>query len=164
MRRLTHLAVIVLALAISLPVFAGSDIQSNKDAEKEVKQAVALYYKALNAMFTGDLDPMKEIWSHADDVTYLGPSGGIEVGWAAVLADWQRQAAMKLGGKVDPVNLRITVGKDIAVANSYVKGQNKGAKGEIQEVLIRATSVFRKEDGRWKMIGLHVDLLPFLKK
>jgi hypothetical protein len=29
-------------------------------------------------------------------------------------------------------------------------------------VSIRATNLFRKEDGSWKMIGHQTDLLPFL--
>ncbi len=43
---------------------------------------------------------MKEIWSHADDVIYMGPGGGTRIDWIAVLADWERQAALKLGGEV----------------------------------------------------------------
>ena len=34
--------------------------------------------------------------------------------------------------------------------------------GKPQAVSIRATNLFRKEDGTWKMIGHHTDLLPFL--
>jgi ketosteroid isomerase-like protein len=32
------------------------------------------------------------------------------------------------------------------------------------QVSIRATNLFRKENGAWKMIGHHTDLLPFLEK
>jgi len=52
--------------------------------EKEVRMAAEQLYAALNSMFEGDLDPMIEVWSHADDVTYMGPSGGILVGWEEV--------------------------------------------------------------------------------
>src|SRR5258706_10512270 len=48
--------------------------------EAAVKIAVAQFYAALNTMFTGDLGPMKEVWSHTDDVTYMGPGGGFQVG------------------------------------------------------------------------------------
>ncbi len=44
----------------------------------------------------------------------------------------------------------------------FEKGQNVDAEGRTQKVSIRATSLFRKEDGRWKMIGHHSDLLTFL--
>jgi ketosteroid isomerase-like protein len=35
--------------------------------------------------------------------------------------------------------------------------------GKPQQVSIRATNTFRKENGQWKMIGHHTDLLPFLQ-
>jgi len=164
MRRFTYLAVIILALTIPLPGFAESDVQGKKDAEKQVMQAVAQFYIALNAMFTGDLGPMKEIWSHADDVTYMGPSGGFQVGWSAVLEDWESQAAMKLGGRVTPENIRITIGRVIAVVHNYERGENVGPEGRPLTVSIRATNLFRKEGGKWRMIGHHVDKLPYLQK
>jgi ketosteroid isomerase-like protein len=134
------------------------------DDEKAVMNAVAQFYAALNAMFTGDLDQMKEVWSHADDVTYMGPGGGFQVGWNQVLKNWEAQAAMKLGGKVEAADMRITVGRDIAVTHNYEKGENTNARGELRKVSIRATNVFRKEGGKWKMIGHHTDLLPYLEK
>lgn len=132
--------------------------------EKAVKSAAAGFYAALNKMFAGDLDPMKEVWSHADDVTYMGPGGGFQVGWDQVLKSWEAQAAMKLGGKVEAANMRITVGQDMAVVSNYENGENANARGEPQKVSIRATNVFRKEGGKWKMIGHHTDLLPYLAK
>ncbi len=161
---LKHLAVIVLALTINLPALAGSDMEDKKESEMEVKQVVAVFYKALNAMFTGDLDPMKEIWSHADDVTYMGPDGSFQVGWDQVLANWQWQADKKLGGKVKPGEMTITAGQDIAIVNHYVTGENTPADGKSEKVSLRATLLFRKEDGKWKMLGLHSDTLPFLEK
>jgi len=137
---------------------------SATDDEAAVRETATQFYAALNAMFTGDLTPMTEIWSHADDVTYMGPDGGIDVGWEAVLANWERQAAMKLGGKVEPEDMRVTVGRDLAVTNNLEKGENVDADGKPLTVSIRATNVFRKENGRWKMIGHHTDLLPFLER
>lgn len=133
-----------------------------KDDEMAVMQASGRFYVALNAMFTGDLGPMKEIWSHADDVTYMGPGGGFQIGWEAVRASWEAQAAMKLGGAVAPADMRITLGRDLAVTHNIVEGENVGPDGTRHTVAIRATSLFRKEGGAWKMIGHHTDLLPFL--
>jgi ketosteroid isomerase-like protein len=36
--------------------------------------------------------------------------------------------------------------------------------GQPQTVTIRATNIFRRENGQWKMIGHHTDLLTFLAK
>jgi len=132
--------------------------------EKAVRKSVEQFYAALNAMFTGDLGAMKEVWSHAEDVTYMGPGGGFRIGWDQILADWETQAAMKLGGQVEPENMHITVGQELGVVQNYEKGENTNAEGKPQQVSIRATNLFRKEDGKWKMIGHHTDLLPYVKQ
>ncbi|HEY5705725.1 MAG TPA: nuclear transport factor 2 family protein [Terrimicrobiaceae bacterium] len=142
-----------------------TDAMLASDAEeKAVRKSVKQFYAALNVMFTGDLGPMKEVWSHASDVTYTGPGGGFRIGWAQVLADWEAQAAMKLGGKVEPADLHVVVGKELAIVQNFEKGENTNVEGKTQRVSIRATNLFRKEDGKWKMIGHHTDLLPYLKK
>lgn len=107
---------------------------------------------------------MKKVWSHADDVTYMGPGGGFRIGWDQVLAEWKTQAAMKLGGEVKPKDVRITVGRDLAVVSNYEIGENAGTDGKPRKVVIRATNQFRKEDGKWKMIGHHTDILPYLQE
>lgn len=155
------LSIVVLAVAGFL---ATSCTRVRPDDEKAVREAAAQFYAALNVMFTGDVGPMKAVWSHADDVTYMGPGGGFQVGWDQVRANWEAQAAMKLGGEVQPEDMKITVGHDLAITQNYEKGENTNVAGEPQEVSIRATNVFRKEDGKWKMIGHHTDLLPSLEK
>lgn len=130
----------------------------------EIAAAAAGFYAALNALFEGDLAPMVAVWSHADDVTYMGPDGGFQVGWKDVLADWEKQAAMKLGGRVDPDGMRITACRELAVTHNYEKGENINTGGTSGSVLIRATNLFRKEGGAWKMIGHHTDKLSFLSK
>jgi ketosteroid isomerase-like protein len=159
MAALTAICAVVIALSTTIRTVAAS-----AEDEQAVRQAAAQFYAALNTMFTGELGPMKEVWSHANDVTYMGPGGGFQVGWDQVLANWEAQAAMKLGGKVEPADMRITVGKDLAVTHNYERGENTNADGKTQTVSIRATNLFRKEDGKWKMIGHHTDLLPYLKK
>ena len=129
-----------------------------------VEAAMASFYSSLNTLFTGDSKPMLEIWSHADDVTYMGPSGGFQVGWEDVRTIWEAQAALKLGGKVEPSEARMTVSGDLAFVSCYEHGANHDAEGAPEQVSIRATNIFRKENGSWKMIGHHTDLLPFLEK
>ena len=134
------------------------------DDTKAVEEATEQFYTSLNTMFTGDAGPMQEIWSHADDVTFMGPAGGFQVGWNEVRDNWEAQAALKLGGKVEPYETRVTVGNDLAFTQCYEKGSNLDAQGRTVQVSIRATNLFRKENGKWKMIGHHTDLLPFLEE
>jgi ketosteroid isomerase-like protein len=94
----------------------------------------------------------------------MGPGGGLQVGWTQISESLKKQAAMKLGGKVEPAEMHFIVGQELAVVQNYEKGTNIDSHGKQQNVSIRATSIFRKEDGKWKMIGHHTDLLPYLKE
>lgn len=131
--------------------------------EAAVRAAAARFYAALNATFTGELAPMLAVWSHADDVTFMGPAGGSRVGWGQVLAEWQAHTAQKIGGEVQPKDMHVTVGRDLAVTSNFEVGSNI-VDGKPVAVTLRATNIFRLEGGDWKMIGHHTDLLPFLAK
>ena len=155
----TVLAIAVMAMASRVP----SKKPPAAD-EKDVRDALSRFHVALNALFQGDATPMAKVWSHAGDVSAMGPDGAMNWGWDAVEEYWKSQAAMKLGGKVEPADLRVTMGADMATTSNFEKGENTNAKGETQQVSIRATNVFRKEKGQWKMVGHHTDLLPYLKK
>ncbi len=163
-RRVVQALGLMTSCALMTSQASGNTPPPSSADDQAVRNAAAKFYSALNVMFTGDAGPMKDVWSHATDVTYMGPAGGRKRGWPAVLAEWEEQAALKLGGDVRPVELHVTVGQDLAVINCWEKGQNVGASGKVEAVSIRATNVFRKEGGSWKMIGHHTDLLPFLVK
>ena len=145
-------------------VFVSTSAPAAENDTAAVLAANAQYFTALNKMFKGDLTDMVRVWSHADDVTYMGPTGQFDIGWSAVLKDWQGQAAMKLGGKVEPTDVHVIVRQDLAVVNDYEVGENTNAQGKAAPVKLRGTSTFRKEGGQWKMVGHHTDTLPYLAK
>lgn len=158
------LAFALVACCVAATIAGETSAESKDDSKIEsVREANTKFYAALNSMFTGELQPMSEVWSHSANVTYLGPDGSFRQGWKETLADWQKQAEMKLGGKVEPQNVRITVGSELAVVHNYEVGRNT-VDGKETKVKIRATNVYRKEDGQWKMIGHHTDLLKFLEE
>jgi len=128
-----------------------------------VRAASNQFYTALNKLFTGDLAPMEAVWSHRKDVTYMGPAGGYRVGWGAVRKDWASQAAMKMGGSIKPARVKITAGSDLATVSNMEVGSNV-IGGRKSAVSLRATSIYRKENGQWKMIGHHTDLIPGMEK
>ena len=62
-----------LAVALaSTPAWAGGDAA--------VLAANDSFYAALNEMFVGDIAPMEAVWSHADDVVFMGPNGMVRAG------------------------------------------------------------------------------------
>lgn len=160
MRLSIVMATAALALVGAATVSARDTDQAN---ESTVQDATAGFYAALNAMFTGDADPFKDVWSHADDVTFMGPDGSVNVGWNEVLANWEVQAKMKLGGEIRHELIMATVGQDLAVVQCREVGENI-IDGKPIAVSLRATNIFRKENGAWKMISHQTDQLPFLQK
>lgn len=158
---LTYIALITLS-AVSLNY--QNSASASDDDQKAVQTATKQFYTALNELFTGEVEPMKKVWSHQDDITFMGPDGSFLRGWKPIAAEWEKTGAMKLGGKVEASELHITVGQELAIVNNYEIGHNVGPDGKVEKVKIRATSLFRKEEGKWKMIGHHTDLLPFLSK
>ncbi len=134
----------------------------NATNAEAVRLAVDGFYTALNAMFRGDLGPMDAVWSHADDVTYLGPGGDFRVGWNEVLKSWQEQAEMRLGGAVAPVDIHVNAGATIAVVQNREVGETAHSPDKPAKVSLRATNIFRKEGDAWKMISHHADRLAYI--
>lgn len=155
---------VIAGIALFAALSITGDVQAEEPEMAAVLKANESFYSALNKMFTGETNPIMEVWSHADDVMYMGPTGRYERGWTAVLKDWQGQAAMKLGGRVTPTEIHAIVGSDLAVVSDYEVGENTNAKGDIQKLRLRATNVYRKENGLWKMVDHHTDPLPYLEK
>lgn len=130
-------------------------------SRREVEDAVRHFYDALNIAFTGDARPMKDAWSHSDDITYMGPNGLYLIGWGLIEQEWNAQAAALLGGRVTPENLHIVVGADLAVVTCVEVGENV-VDGHTETVRIRSSTVFRKEAEGWKVIGHQTDLLGYM--
>ena len=160
---MSHRILSGLLVVAALALVTASPARAADDDTQAVKAALTGFHDALNVLFTGDAAPIKAVWSHADDVTYMGPMGELQVGWSQVEPYWDRQAAKKLGGKVDAADVHVTASPTLAVAHYYEKGENV-IDGKAQLVNIRATTTFRKEGGQWKVIGHHTDTLTYLQK
>ena len=134
------------------------------DDKAAVRAAVDRWFVVLNAMLNGDPEPLAGLYSHGDDVTYMGAEGTYRTGWAATYADWKTQAEKAKGGKVEGSEIQVVVMGDMAAAQHYTEGRIAGADGKTKDTKIRESSVFRKEDGKWKMISHHADSFPLWEK
>lgn len=121
------------------------------------------FYSALNSMFSGDFGPMDSIWSHADNITYMGPFGGKLVGWDSVGADFQQVTNMKLGGHIAAEGVSVISGAEMASVACTEVGVNVDPSGKSVEVRHRATNIFRLEQGTWKLVHHHTDIAQQLE-
>jgi len=165
MKKLLSTAVVTVVFAtLVMPMTVNIAHGDAAADEAAVRAAVDQWFVALNAMFDGNAKPFAELYSHADDVTYMGAEGTYRIGWEAVYSDWQTQAARSRGGEVQGVDVHIVVGGTMATATHYTKGTVITAEGKSIDQQVRETSVFRKEDGAWKMIGHQADNYPLWGK
>ncbi|MEM6581852.1 MAG: nuclear transport factor 2 family protein [Pseudomonadota bacterium] len=114
------------------------------------------FYSALNSVFNKDPAPMSDVWLHSDEVTAMRPNGGREVGWEALRSAWKSVAEVFEGGKVELTERVIIESGEFA----YEIGLEKGTfypGGKPVEVAHRATNIFRRVGGSWKIVHHHTD-------
>jgi ketosteroid isomerase-like protein len=125
--------------------------------EDDVRAASDRFYSALEAMANGDASSMADVWSHEDDVTTMHPIGGREEGWDAVNESWTGVASASTDGTVSRTDQVIRVVGDAAYELCNESASMSFA-GEPISLENRATNVYRKENGEWKIVHHHTDL------
>lgn len=101
----------------------------------------------------------KALWSKADDVTICGGFGNIEAGWANVTArlDWASSKFTE-GTRTNEKVSNIVSG-DIAhlVQKEFIRFRLPGHT-DWSTIEFRATMVFRREAGEWRVVHRHADM------
>jgi len=128
------LIALLLSVAPSL-LLAGSEETALSD-QKAVNTADKQFYTALNAMFRGKAVPIEKIWSHSSDDVYMGPAGFVTVGWKTIFNAWKKEIAMKVGVKVTPHRIKMTVEKELAVIQNREEGDNRNSQGKLQPAFL----------------------------
>jgi ketosteroid isomerase-like protein len=129
-------------------------------ATKSFSEAVAASDAANLDLLRGDAQPLKELYSHGEDVTVLGGFGGMEQGWSEVgpRLDWA--AAQFTGGAYRRTTLSMVEGSDIAYTVSIEANRVREAGKSQDSVLdLRVTQIYRREGDRWRLVHRHADPL-----
>ncbi len=134
--------------------------------QSQLGQVVDAYREALRRYIRGDSDATLSFFSDRDDVTLANPVGPAVRGPSAV-AEAARRAGANFGpgGSLhfDDVNSTFDeVSRVFTPELSYVvqverhEGRISGREQPVVNAL-RATLVFRREDGAWQMVHRHAD-------
>lgn len=125
---------------------------ASADAAQFLKQCHA----ALGQHTGGDPRPFLELWSRAPDVSLMGGVGGHQVGIEAVSA-LLTAAAQTLNYETwDAETLASSFGDELGFTVE-LEHLTRNIDGKKDEMSLRATSVYRREDGAWRVIHRHGD-------
>jgi len=122
-----------------------------------LQEAVGAFYAAGNLMFTGDISGMEAIWSAADDISDMGPTGAIRRGRQAVMEQFAKESAMGIAGTVVAVDPHIVETPELGYLVCREQGATAPVDGQTIQVDLRSTTIFRREAGHWRVVHHHTD-------
>jgi ketosteroid isomerase-like protein len=133
---------------------------ADQRAVDPIQPVLQRYFDALTAIANGDPEPLKALYSHREDISQCGLWGGVERGWAEVSGrlDWVAEQFVPGPGVVTAEVVLTSVSGEMAYSVWIERWwcQLK-ARSEPQEMMIRVTQIFRREDGAWKAVHRHGD-------
>jgi ketosteroid isomerase-like protein len=120
---------------------------------------VEQYHLALGEFVKGNPEPAKMMYSHREDVTLANPFGPPVRGWEQVAATVERAASqLREGEKVGFENVAKYVTPELAYIVEVDRTKAKvGGREDIVPFALRVTTIFRPEDGTWKVVHRHAD-------
>jgi ketosteroid isomerase-like protein len=126
--------------------------------DAEAAEFVERCHRALLQHTSGDPRPYLELWSEADDVSLMGGVGGHQVGIEQV-TQLLTAAAKTLNYETwDAENLVTGFGETLGFTVELER-LTRHVDGKLEEMSLRATSVYRREGDAWKVIHRHGDSL-----
>ena len=104
----------------------------------------------------GNPRPYLALWSRAEDVSLMGGVGGHQVGIAAVTELLTATAKTLNYTTWNAENLVAYFGDPLGFTVE-IERLTREIDNEMEEMSLRATSVYRREEGAWKVIHRHGD-------
>lgn len=133
--------------------------------EDEVRKASDQFYTALSQMLSkGDAAPVTAVWSQRQQGSTMHPLGGREVGRDQILAAWEQAGPAFSGGRATVDDLVVVpLTEDVAYTIGTERFEGK-LGGESIRGEWRATNIYGREDGGWKIVHHHTDASPELQE
>ena len=125
----------------------------------DLDSAIEQSHAALGAILKGDPSVYQALYSDAEDVTLGNPFGPYVRGRQKVEATLANAASHYRDGEVTGVELIANYASDdLACIVEVERGRAKvGGGDELVQAAARVTSVFRLEQGAWKLVHRHAD-------
>jgi ketosteroid isomerase-like protein len=125
----------------------------------DLDEVIEQYHLALGKLVKGNPEPVKRIFSHQEDVTLANPLGPPVRGWEQVDETIDRAASNLRDDEIEGFKI---VAKYVTPELAYVLEVERtkakvGGREDVAPSALRATMIFRPEDGTWKVVHRHAD-------
>ena len=128
--------------------------------QEEFQLAIDEIKSATQHFCNGNANPIKALWSRADDVTIMGGWGSHEHTWDQVAPRLDWAAVRFLEGQVAFETLSMgedgNLGYTVWIERYAASLQGSDA---VRPFALRATQIYRREGGTWKIIHRHADAI-----
>jgi ketosteroid isomerase-like protein len=136
----------------------GGDLH-NMASVDDVDDLIEQYYRAQREFLRGNPEPVKDLFSHREDVTLANPYGPPVRGWDEVAKTIEHASSLRSDGEFSGFEI---VAKYVSAELAYVvqieRAEAKiGGGEEITPYAVRSTMIFRPEEGVWKVMHRHAD-------
>jgi ketosteroid isomerase-like protein len=127
-------------------------------AADDLDQVIEQYHLALDEFSRGNPDPVKAFYSGRDDVAIANPFFPLTRGREQVVARLERSVQNFRDGEVGFQNVVKWVGDELACIVELEEWKTKvGGREDVTPFTLRVTTLFRAEDGEWKVVHRHAD-------
>ena len=135
-------------------------------AADDVDELIERFHLAQGEFVKGNTEPVKKLCSHREDVTLNNPLAPPAHGWEQVAATIERAASQFRDGElVSAEIIEKHATPELAYVVEIERGETKvGGGEETTPWALRATMIFRPEDGEWKIVHRHADPITTLQQ
>src|SRR5689334_20403330 len=126
-------------------------------AQKFLDEMMPRIQEAETALHNGDAGPRFQMWSHTDPVTVYGAVHS-PIGWAQVAPMFENLAAgFSNCTSCEWEVVAADAGDDFAYLLAIERTTASVAGSEPTSYVLRSTTIFRRENGEWKVVHRHAD-------
>lgn len=117
------------------------------------------YHRAADAFSRGDPDPVKELYSEADDVALANPFGPARRGREAVMDALDFASSQMSSGQVIGFDelARYTSDELATILEVEHWRARIGDRESVEPFQLRVTTTFRRENNAWRIVHRHAD-------
>ena len=128
-------------------------------ATSELDHIIEQYHEALDQFVNGRPKQLQEFFSHRDDVSLANPVAPLARGWKEV-SETQARASSRFQ-ESEPTHFErlvtyVTPELAFIVEMERLRGKLDSME-EARPIALRVTTIFRPEDGTWKVVHRHAD-------